>query len=294
MLYCRVIMLLLLASNTAWCQSDSTKLAAYESLAVPKSNQEVRFTRRITQVGDRIDQQLQAELELESTVRKGQETIEQTNSKVARLQKRAVVVDQVADGKTLVARVHFSHYSKTLDGESKPQSVVGKTYRCERQPDDKLSITTTDGRLTTPDEYTLVSECMESLGRTNPLSNFLAGRTIKVGETFEVPEEVGEALVSPNSQMGKVAKFQLTLTNVDRASNLATLQLALDTQGGETTQMKLSVRGQLVVETDTCRTRSMHFSGPLVMATTIGSYSAAKTSFVRGKLQVNSQAVYSK
>ena len=292
--YLTALMLLGVAAPAAvLAQTNGPRLAAYESLAIPRTAAKVTFAKRVTQPGDRIDQQLVAQLDVESTVRKGLQTTETSKNSVGRRQRRSVLVDEVLDGRTVTARVHFSEYDRTKDSETLTQPVVGKTYSCHRLADETLEIKNVDGSLASPDEYELVTECMEALGRPNPLADYLHGRSITVGEKLDLPKEVGNALLSSDGSLGMVTKFQLTLTSVESEGKLANFKVEIESTGAETTQMKVDVLGQLQIETDTCRTRSMNLHGPLIMATTIGSYSAAETTFVRGKLKIETQASYS-
>ncbi|QDU59095.1 hypothetical protein [Aeoliella mucimassa] len=294
---CSLFALLLSAALPvcSFAQTDRPKLAAYESLVLPTNvAKQATFTKAPAKQGDRIDQQLEVSLEMKSTVRRGQQVVDTSDNTIGRTQHRTVLIDRVGEGKTSAARVYFSKYDRRKDTESVKQPVVGNTYACVREADDTLTVTRADGSFATPDEFSLVSESMVALGRPNPMADFLDGRTLKVGETVEVPKEVGDALLSADGTLGTVATFRLTLLEHVVDQNLARFQIEMETAGAETTQLKLSLAGELVVESDTCRTRAMSLSGPLAMATTIGSYSSAETTFVSGKLNVQMQAKYSK
>lgn len=285
-----VLVCLGLGVSTAPAQPPAARVAAYESLDVPRAVRQVTFVKRAAEPGDRVDQQLRVRMEMESTVRQGTQELEKSSTTMIRHQDRTVIAEDVVEGRTVAARVRFAKYTRSVNGEQNEPPVVGKTYLCRRLKDDTLSVTRDDGSFASPDEFTIVSESMESLGRPNPLADFLAGQTIAVGQTLQVPHELGNALLGTNNSLGTVAKFVLTLRDVVADEGLAVFDVQMETAGAETTQMRLSVSGQLDIETDSCRTRKMTLAGPLGMATTVGSYSAAYTTYVRGKLQLEMTA----
>jgi hypothetical protein len=281
---------LTLSASMAVAERPAVRIAAYDSLQVPRATQQVTFAREFVQRGDRVDQHLRVQLDLESTVRQGDKELEKSSTSLIRQQDRTVMAEEVQDGRMVAARVHFGKYVRTVDGQSSEPPVVGQTYRCRRLEDDTLDVTRDDGSFANPEEFAIVSDSMQALGRANPLSDFLAGKTITVGETLEVPLEVGAALLGSNDSLGAVSKFELVLKKVSADNGVATFDVEMETSGAETTQMRLVVNGQLDIETATCRTQRMTLSGPLGMATTIGSYSTAQTTYVRGKLKLDMSA----
>ena len=97
-------------------------------------------------------------------------------------------------------------------GESKlaAQPVQGKAYRVRRDGE-ALLITDEHGSVPPLDEYEIVALNMESLGRPNPLADFLAGKTLTVGQRIALPNEVAEKLMGLGGEMGEVTRFDLTL-----------------------------------------------------------------------------------
>lgn len=269
--------------------------AAYAALNV--SPKKVQFSKRATAQGDRVDHAVRVALNLHSTVRQGGEVVQEASTTLDRNQQRTIIAEEVLDGKTVAARVRFQRSERTID-ESAPEShpIVGHTYYCRRVADEPLQIRRDDGSLPSLEEHRLVSESMESLGRSNPLADFFAGRRIEVGERLELPEEVGEALLGNGPTLGKVSRFVLTLREVvDRhGEQVARFDALVEAQGADRTQMRMELTGTLELEVDTCRTRLLDLSGPLGMATTIGSYSQEQTTFVRGKLNLKMTADYGK
>lgn len=285
----------LVPQNLAQGQPNENRLAAYESLDVPKVQQTVQFAKRATVPGDRVDQTLHVSLQLDSTVRQGDQVVDSSSTALERIQQRTIIAEQISGGRTTEARVRFNKYERIADGgATEALPVVGKTYLCRRLADDTLSVVRADGSFAGPDEFQLVSESMESLGRPNPLAEFLAGRTIAVGEEIIVPDEVGAALLGSDEALGIVSRFTLTLRGMvdSAAANVARFDAEIETGGANKTQLKLIVNGELDIDVDSCRTHRMALSGPLGMATTMGSYSTAQTTFVRGKLKLETTAAY--
>ena len=287
-----VVLALVVASCVASLARAQERVAAYESLDVPRANQQITFVKQISKPGDRIDQQLEFELQLESTVRQGDQEVDKSTTHMVRRQSRTVIAETVDAGRTTAARVRFAKCDRKIDDQVTEEPVVGKTYRCSRLQDDRLSVTRDDGALASPDEFAIVSESMQSLGRPNPLADFLAGKTVDVGDVLELPLEVGAALLGADDSLGEVSKFELTLREVDGQAGVATFAVEMESLGSKKSQMRLMVTGELDVEIHSCRTQRLELTGPLGMATTTGSYSAARTSFVRGKLRVTMNAEY--
>jgi hypothetical protein len=268
------------------------RVAAYESLDVPRSSPRVTFAPIAPAAGDRVDQTLTVALDLESTVRQGDQELDKSTTSMVRQQDRTVIVEQVVDGRTVAARVRFAKCERSIDQQTSQPPVVGKTYLCHRVDDETLRITRADGSLASPEEFSIVSESMDSLGRPNPLADFLAGKTVAVGDVLEVPLEIGAELLGSNESLGHVSKFNLELQSVDATEGVAKFAVEMETQGSEKTQMRLIVTGGLDVEIKSCRTRRLAISGPMGMATTMGSYSTAQTTYVRGKLKLSMSAEY--
>lgn len=285
--------LLFIAPAVTQAQTDGPRLAAYQALPVAQAAQQATFAKRGAQVGDRVEQSLKVSLDLQSTIRRGQETIETKSNTIARNQDRAIIAREIVEGRTIGAEVHFNDYKRVTDDKTEQPPVVGKSYLCRRTEDDTLQITRADGSFAPPGEFDLVSESMQALGRPNPLADYLGGKTVQVGQTLEVPQEVGDALLSADGALGSVSKFVITLREVDAQTGVAKFDVQMESVGAETTQMRLMLEGSLDVEPSTCRTLSLSLRGPLGMATTIGSYSAAETTYVRGKLNMQMTAHYS-
>ena len=113
------------------------------------------------------------------------------------------------------ATVHFFTANKSHNDQTIADPVVGKTYHCERT-DQQLTVTTPEGLVPPLAEYKVVTRAMESLGKPNPLANFLANKTVAVGERLELPAEVAQQVLGFDEKMGDVEKFTLTLTSIEK------------------------------------------------------------------------------
>jgi hypothetical protein len=177
-----------------------------------------------------------------------------------------------------------------------PQPVEGKTYHCRREggEDGKLIITDADGNVPPKAEYQIVSEHMEMVGRANPLAEFLAGRSIAIGETLELPQHAADRLFNLGERFGKVDRFDLTLREtIDDGGIASAVFLArVEAASSGSAQMRLQVEGPLVVQIDSCRAVRVELSGPIALAESRGSYSIAHHVIGTGQLSMSIVSVY--
>ena len=196
----------------------------------------------------------------------------------------------------MAARVRFQKSERSTD-DAKPivQAVVGKTYLCRRQEKGPLQVSREDGSLPSPEEFKVVSESMASLGYPNPLAEYFGGRTVAVGEKLKLPKEVGAGLLGSDSKLGKVVRLEATLLEVLelQGNRVARLGVDMEAQGEASMQMRLSVQGTIDLEVESCRVLRIELSGPLAMASSIGSHSHTQITQVSGKLSVEMSAIYS-
>lgn len=212
---------------------------------------------------------------------------------------------EVEKGRTVAIRVHYpvstKHESIVEELEPKqptvtPQPVQGKTYNCRRDTGENGELVVTDesGNRPPPDEYEIVVQQMQMVGRSNPLAQFLAGRTIAVGEKVELPSSVASQIFNLGDKFGKVSRFTLTLqkVQVEQGTTCAVFQANVEAVANAATQMRLEVEGPLVVEVATCRAQNISLIGPIGMSETRGSYSTAYQVIGTGKLQMSIASIY--
>lgn len=270
------------------------------------SNSEVvRFARRPAQVGDQVEQTLLFEMRLTTTLRQRNEVIESNQTLMRSRQRRAVAMTEVDQQRPIAVKVHFSeatkHWSAVPAGEQpenhpEPQPVQGKTYLCRRERGEsgKLLITDAAGILPPADEYEIVAQAMDMVGRVNPLAQFLAGRTIAVGETVELPRDVAARVFNLGDQFGEVVRFDLTLQKTVQENGIpcAVFHGSIDAVSNDTSQMRIMVEGSMVVEIDSSRATRISLSGPLAMSETRGTYSTSHQLIGTGQLKMSLVSSY--
>jgi hypothetical protein len=279
-------------------QPSAVHQASYDRGADGLGIESVRFARRAPAVGDQLKQSLAVKLQLDTLVRQGGEVLEQTKTSIGRQQRRLVTTTEVDGGRATAAIVRYALAKKQLDtgptkndisqGPATPEPVEGKAYRCRRVADE-LQIVDSDGNIPPLDEFQIVARNMEWLGRPNPLAEFLAGRTVRVGESFELPQEVAEKLLGLGDTLGEVSRFGLTLDSVQAVDGTpcAVFRASIDAASSDSSQMRLQLDGLLVVETATCRAVQADLVGPIGMSETRGSLTATYQMSGTGKMTVH-------
>lgn len=252
------------------------------------------FGRRQSIVGDAVEQTVRLEMKLDTTSRQGAQVIEQESSEVERQQRRRVTASSTREGRVVGAAVRFFEASSTRNDESTADPVAGKTYQCERGEDDKLTVLTDKGTMPTMEEYTLVVRAMETLGTASPLAEFLAGKTIEVGEEIELPAELAQRALGFDKQFGKVNLFTLKLKELRVVEGLRVARFAatIEATGGGTGQMGLIVEGAFEIEEPTCRMVSADLSGPIALSGQQGVGVTAHQVDSRGRMRMQLAARY--
>ena len=228
-------------------------------------------------------------------------------------QRRAVTTTEVLSGRTQAVLVRYTEATKQMlvgadasesaaDGKALetsppvPQPVQGKAYRCRREPGDngKLIVTDADGAIPPLDEFEIVAQGMEMVGRSNPLAEFLAGRSVAVGQTLALPREVADRLFGIGERFGEVSRFDLTLLEVrtDKGRACAVFRTSVDAASNNSSQMRMQVEGPLVIEIATCRAVRTKLSGPIAMTESRGTYSTAYQLISTGQLTIAIDAAY--
>jgi hypothetical protein len=220
-------------------------------------------------------------------------------------QKRVLTTTAVENGRAVAIQLHYPMATKQetiiegLDANQPtvtPQPVQGKAYICRRGPGENSELVVTDeaGNRPPTDEYEIVAQQMQMVGRINPLAQFLAGRTIAVGEKLELPSSVASQIFNLGDKFGKVSRFTLTLQRVQSENGVtcAVFQANVEAVSAAATQMRLEVEGPLVVDVATCRAHKIALVGPIGMSETRGSYSTAYQVIGTGKLQMSIASTY--
>lgn len=285
-----------------------TVQAASFGQATPAMPQAVRFSRRPPQVGDQSEQTVTFEMRLATTLRQGREIVEKKEKTMRTSQRRSVITTEIDSGRTTAVEVRYLEAVAQVMGkptansagaivpaESKVvQPVNGKTYQCRREASadgqdvGELIITDELGQIPPQDEFEFVAESMDAIGRPNPLAEFLAGRTIQIGEKITLPKEVAERLFGMGDQIGQVTQFDLTLqrTQSENGMPYALFLASVEAAAHGSSQMGLQVEGPMVVQLDTCRVIRTELSGPIGMSETRGSHSTMHQLIGMGQLKM--------
>jgi hypothetical protein len=274
----------------------------------------VRFGRHSTRVGDETEQTVVLEMRLALTMRRANEVIGKNQSTVRTQQRRIVTTTAVEVGRTMAVRVHYAeatkqvvaaetpHVAPTSDDATAgaaaiaeyqpvPQPVQGKTYLCHREPGEngKLIVTDEAGHRPPTEEYDIVAQQMDIVGRPNPFAQFLAGRMVTVGDTLELPKELARQIFNLGEKFGEATRFTLTLQKVEAedGANCAVFLANVEAKSNGASQMLLQVDGPLAVQVDTCRATRINLEGPIGMSESRGSYSTAHQVIGTGHLRMN-------
>jgi hypothetical protein len=279
--------------------------ATFSRPASATAAQHATFARQAVCVGDEVEQSLGLELRMTMAMRQGNEMVGKSQTIVRTKQQRVMTTTEVDKGRTVALRLQYpvaTHEESIVGGADAhdptlaPQPVQGKTYICRRDSGEngELVITDETGNRPPTDEYEIVAQQMQMVGRSNPLAQFLAGRTIAIDERLELPTAVASQIFNLGDKFGKVLRFTLTLKQVqtDGGAACAVFQANVEAVANAATQMRLEVEGPFVVDVATCRAQKISLVGPIGMSETRGSYSTAYQLIGTGKLQMGIASTY--
>lgn len=262
----------MLLSTDASVQADEVQPATHVApvrLPALTATSVAEFSQQPAQVGDRVAQQIDLELNLDTSIIQSGQVAHQEETSMQRRQQRLVEVVEVADGKVCRARVTFSRSRhKSSENEDPEQELVGpvegKSYLLTRQGK-QLLVTDPQGAIPPREEFEIVLGSMQSLGLPNPLAQYLLERTIHVGQTLELPEEIAEQMLGFGNELGQVKKFELQLKDLStfEGAPCAVFSAVIEVAGSADNPMKIDIAGPVVILTETCRTVVTDLSGPL-------------------------------
>jgi len=260
----------------------------------------VRFARRTPQVGDQVEQTLLFEMRLTSTLRQNNVVVESHRTVLRSRQRRLVTMTEVDQVRPTAVQVRFLEANRQVatDPAGQPmenlpesQPVQGKTYYCRRESGQsgKLFIHDAAGLPPTAEEYEIVAQAMDMVGRVNPLAQFLADRTIAVGERVELPKEVAAQILHLGDRFEEIVRFDLTLekTIQELGVRCAVFHARIEAVSHDASQMRMMVDGAVVVEIDSSRVTRINLSGPVAMSETRGTYSTSHQVIGTGQLKMN-------
>lgn len=255
----------------------------------------IQFSQQPAQVGDRVGQQVDLELNLNTSIIQAGQLAHQEETSMIRRQQRLVEVLEVAEGNVRRARVTFTQSRlKSPENDDPEQEVIqpveGKNYLLTRQGE-QLLVTDGEGTIPPRDEFEIVFSSMQSLGLPNPLAQFLLGRTIQVGQTLELPREIAERMLSLGNELGEVKRFELQLQEMSTYGGepCAVFAAKIEVAGGAGSPMQIDVTGSVVILTESCRTVVTDLSGPIsfneTQLTSQGNYQYQGTGTMRAAVR---------
>jgi hypothetical protein len=242
----------------------------------------IEFGRSPAKVGQRIEQTVTVDLALKTRSRQGAKVLEEASTRMRRDRQRRLVTAEVTKGGASAVYVTYLQSQQARnEGPIEKDPIAGKTYFCRREGE-RLVVLTRRGEVPPAEEFQLVSENMETLGRENPLAAYLAGKRLAVGQRVALPPEVAKQLLGLDHQLGEVTRFELTLSAIEQRQGrpCGVFQADIEAQRTDASQMRLLIAGPMVIEARTCRAVSSDLSGPIGM-----SHSAPDP---RGRVQIDS------
>jgi len=290
--YCISCIVILAVSCNSWVEAQQPPpvngTAAANQPAAAK--QMVVFQKRPTQVNDEIHQKVQCDLDAERTIRQQNQLVDTTKQTLERTQDRTLKILALESGRPTQARLDYRASVTNIRDEKKrsmeaTQPVSGHVYFVQRQGT-QLTITDERGKPITEEEDKILREQLQNFGKPNPLAEFLNGKRVQVGQTIEVPKEVAAELLGMTGNSAKTDNLGMTLVavrNVD-GQPCAMFETLLKTNGRES--VSLVMKGELTVEINSCRTRSIRMQGPVAISETKGPAIGRFTVSTNGTLKV--------
>jgi len=275
-------------------------LACGSTSSAQEPSSSVEFAQRPAEVGDRVVQDLEIQLELNTTITQAGQIASQDQQLVRRRQERLIEVEQVVEGRVQRAQVAFRLSREQSPKNDDPtelatQPVEGKIYFVTRD-NDRMLVTDPQGAIPPEPEYEIVINNLKTLGQHNPLAKFLVGCRIAVGEQLQLPREIAEELLGFGDQLGRVEKFQLELMEVKPIDDqpCAIFRATIASQGRQDGQMQINVSGTLTVQTTTCRTVGAELTGPLKLSAIERTPGGSFQYDAAGDLRIGVHSRYSK
>ena len=174
----------------------------------------ITFTSQSPTRGHRIHQTVDVRTKANVVFEQSQQVIFDENRDERNRQQRDVEVLETGPDPPTLARVTYAKATtkelNQLGHRATPQPVAGKTYLVARV-DGELQVTYPDGRQPPRDEWAIVAANMRSLGKPNPLAQFLNGRTVQIGEQLTLPPHIAKELLGESVRFQEADRITLRL-----------------------------------------------------------------------------------
>ncbi|MGI9429862.1 MAG: hypothetical protein ACR2NM_14465 [Bythopirellula sp.] len=238
-----------------------------------KASEEVTFSQRPAQVGDRVAQTVGTELQVNTSITQSGQSASEYRLHLKRRQRRLIEVLEISEGRVRRAQVSYPLSRATSPDSSDPaqevkQPVEQNSYLVTRQGE-QLLVTDVEGALPPKEEFELVVTSMQNLGLPNPLAKVLLGRTLRIGEQLQLPQDIAQQLMGFGEQFGEVKQFELELKSIEQieAQPCAVFAATIEAVGEAHNPVRIRAFGQVVIQTETCRTVRAELSGPMTLST---------------------------
>jgi len=261
------------------------------------------------EVGERVWQHVTMLAHLTTTHEQSGQKIAQEVRTVSREQVRRIEVLEANAG-TNAARLPYStkvrvEYEKAQETalhrghepQIQAQPVAGNSYIVWRQ-DGGLQVRSDDGSTPSKEEVEIVRQNLQSVGRRNPIAQFLRGRTVSVGDDLALPVELARELLGWKPEYGALKKEEVRL-KLSGIREVAGTRCAVF--GAELTGVPVlgsprgtTMYGDLHIEIDTCRTIAVDMKARLFTREQRGP--TGNTFFVshRGQASLHTQSRFLK
>ena len=266
------------------------------------SIESITFSQEPARIGDRIAQLVNTSLDLESTIFQADQLANQSSSKMRRQQQRFIEVTKVDEGRVREAHVTFP-ISKLQTPESEnpeqevTQPVEGKSYFVTRDGN-RLLVRDTEGSIPPLEEFEIVVGSLQTFGLPSPLAKFLLGRTLQLGDQLQVPPQIAAEMLGFDAHFGRVQNFEFLLQEFRMIDEqpCAIFQATIEAVGQPADPVKMKVEGQVIIQTNTCRTVSAELAGPISLSVTEQTQEGKFDYSALGKMRVaiNSQYGHAK
>lgn len=269
------------------------------SAEAPVPRQSLTFRNQPPEVGQRIWQHATVFANVTTRYTQRGQMISQSNRTLTREQIRRITIISRDSAGHATVRLQYEKARKSLTQrglvpELKDQPVRGKTYIVSR-PEEKLIVTYEDGSTPPKDEVEIVEKNMVSIGRANPLSKFLDGKTVFVGDRLVLPPELAKEL-GWNGEYGDISDVALRLKSAKSIGERWCGIFSSEINGksamaeGAATQML----GDIAIEVESCRTLSANMQVQLNSEQQRGPEGHTFTVAHRGRVNLNTQSRYLK
>lgn len=183
-------------------------------------------------------------------------------------------------------RVSYSKLSEVqkMGGQdkAKPQPLDGKTFIVWTEGG-VIKATTDDGKPVTDEELALLAKKNDDLGKGDPLTELMAGRTWKIGETYNLTADDLAKLKARDKTGEKPVPVAMsfTLESFDAKEARFAMVMVMDQSMGATDKLNFDLKGFARIEQPSSRALEMNMSGPVKGAVkgmaTEGTMSAKST-----------------